>query len=532
MNVRKTIVLALTVAWCCGPASRAADEIPAHRLRQIVAAAPEAPRVKPAKKRRVLIFITPPHLMGKDPHRGYCIPYGTAAFRTLGTKTGAYKPVVSDDLAMFLPGRIGQFDAIVLNNTSGPWITPTDKDLARPEFRKLGEDKGAVEKALRQTLLDYVRKGGGLVVIHYAIAGNRHWADFRELMGGTFIGHPWNEEVGVTVEEPKHPLTAAFGGKDFRLADEIYEYGDPYDRTKVRVLLSLDPGRTNMGVRWIHRKDRDWALAWIKTYGKGRLFNTSFGHRSAIYSDRRILQFYLDAIQWATGDLKAPAAPRAEKPTRPEPGTDPAPGLDGFVNLFNGRDLAGWSGDPKIWSVRDGAITGQTTKDVRVKENTFLIWKDEVEDFELHAKFRLEGGNSGIYYRARKRRPGQKGEALVGPQADLSADGRWTGEIMEYTLRGELAKCGQNVTIDQKGNRTVKSLGDPKELLAKINIRQWNEYHVVARGGQVTLRINGTVMCRLDDKDPKRPARGWLALQVHVGAPMRVQFRDVYLRRF
>ena len=96
--------------------------------------------------------------------------------------------------------------------------------------------------------------------------------------------------------------------------------------------------------------------------------------------------------------------------------------------------------------MRDGAITGQTTPEVRVTENNFLIWKDEVEDFELRLKFKLEGGNSGIYYRARKRPPGQtKGEALVGTQADFSADGRWTGVIMEYTLREVLAERGQQV---------------------------------------------------------------------------------------
>jgi hypothetical protein len=226
------------------------------------------------------------------------------------------------------------------------------------------------------------------------------------------------------------------------------------------------------------------------------------------------------------------AAGAAEKFTCEAPAEEAAAGREGFVSLFNGRDLTGWTGDPKIWSVQDGAITGRTTEDVRVKENTFLLWKDEVEDFELVATFRLEGGNSGIYYRAKEREPGQKGEALVGPQADFSADGRWTGEIMEYTLRGELAKCGQEVTIDENGRRTVKPLADPEELLSKINIREWNEYHVLARGGEVTLRINGTVTCRLHDEDPRRPVRGRLGLQVHVGKPMRVQFKDIYLKRF
>lgn len=481
----------------------------------------------------MLIWNTPAHLMPKDPHKGYCIPYGTAALEALGRKTRAFEPVVSDDLAVYLPENLRQFDAIVLNNSSGAWITPTDADLAKDAFRKHGTNKMAVEAVLRQTLLDFVTNGGGIVCLHYAIAANRHWAEFKALFGATFTGHPWNEEIGVTVEEPTHPLVAAFGGKDFRLADEIYEYGPPYDRSQLRILLSLDPARSNMGVKWIHRKDGDFALAWVKTYGQGRIFNTSFGHRTELFWNPELLQFYLDAIQFATGDLEAPTAPRADRPKREVPGTEPVPGLDGFVSLFNGRDLAGWNGDERYWSVRDGAITGQTTPSVRLTENNFLIWKDEVEDFELRLQFRLEGGNSGIYYRARKRPPNQaKGEALVGTQADFSADGRWTGVIMEYTLREVLAERGQKVLITTNGQKQViGSLGEPSKLLAAVKPNEWNDYTVLAQGGQVKIAINGVPMCELDDRDPKRLTRGWLALQVHTGPPMKVQFKDIYLRR-
>ena len=109
--------------WAAGPTS-----IPDHQIRQIYNAAPAQARVTPKQPRRVLIFITPPHLMEKDPHKGYCIPYGAEALTALGRKTGAYQPVVSDDLAMWLPDRLGEFDAVVLNNASGPWITPTATD--------------------------------------------------------------------------------------------------------------------------------------------------------------------------------------------------------------------------------------------------------------------------------------------------------------------------------------------------------------------------------------------------------------------
>jgi hypothetical protein len=263
------------------------------------------------------------------------------------------------------------------------------------------------------------------------------------------------------------------------------------------------------------------------------VFNTSFGHRTELYFHPQVLAFYLDAVQFAAGDLGAPTEPRNGLPARSIPGTDPVPGLPGFVNLFNGRNLEGWEGDPRFWSVRDGAMVGQTTADVRMSQNNFLIWKDEVEDFELRLKFRLEGGNSGIYYRARKRPPNQtQGEALVGAQADFSADGRWTGVIMEYTLREVLAERGQSVAIDTNGNKQViAALGDPAQLLALVKSNDWNNYTVVANGGRVALAINGTPMCELDDRDPKRLVRGWLALQVHVGPPMRVQFKDILLKR-
>ncbi len=517
-------------------AATAPGQIPPHHAEKIRKAVRQVkPQVEPKKPRTVLIWNTPPHLMEKDPHKGYCIPYGEAAFRALGERTGAFKPLASDDLAVFAPESLRRFDAIVLNNASGPWITPTAADLAKPALSKLGTTAAEVEAVLRKSFLEFVRDGGGVVGIHFAIAANRHWPEFTDLFGATFTGHPWAEEVGVCVEEPSHPLVAAFGGKDFRITDEIYQYGRPYDRRHLRVLLSIDPATTNMGVRWIDRNQTDFALAWVKAYGKGRVFNTSFGHMTELFSDPRVLQFYLDAIQFATGDLEAPVAPRAERPVRPPaPGTQPAPGQEpGFYALFDGATLAGWQGDPSIWTVEDGAITGRTTSQTRLKENNFLIWKDQVENFELRLKFRLQGGNSGIYFRARKRPPGKTGgDPLVGPQADFDASGRWTGVIMEYLGRDVLAERGQKVTIDEQGRKRVTgSVGDPAELLKVVKPNDWNDYTVIARGGQIVLKINGRTMCELDDRDLKRPVHGWLALQVHVGPPMRVQFKDIYLRR-
>ncbi|MDP2897677.1 MAG: ThuA domain-containing protein [bacterium] len=318
----KAIVLAVLPAiLLAAEPAKSPEGIPTHQENQIRAAAPAKPRVVPKRKRRVLIWSTPSHLMDKDPHKGYCVPYGLCAMRILGEKTGAFEPIVSGDIALFLPENIRQFDAIVMNNSCGAWITPSD--AAMETLKAHGNTKEAVEKVLRQSLLDYVANGGGIVAYHFAIAANAHWPDFRELLGATFTGHPWNEEVAVMVEEPSHPLVAAFGGKDFRLADEIYQFGPPYDRKELRVLLSLDTERTNMGVKWIQREDNDFAQAWVKSFGKGRIFYAGLGHRTEVWWDRAILQFYLDAIQFAVGDLEAPTEPRDSSPVHRAPGPTP-----------------------------------------------------------------------------------------------------------------------------------------------------------------------------------------------------------------
>jgi type 1 glutamine amidotransferase len=495
-------------------------QVPKQQAERIQAAVPMKARVKPKKHRRVLIWNTP--FMDKSPHKGYSIPQADYAMKLLGEKTGAFEPVVSDDVTMYLPENLKRFDAIIMNNSNGPWIQPTDEDMKK--FKKYGLEKDSVEVLLCRSLLEFVRGGGGIVAYHHAVGGNTHWSEFHEMLGAAYWGHPWNEEVGVKLDEPDHPLLAAFKGKDFRLTEEIFQFREPYSRDKLRVLLSLDTKTTNMTVPWIHRKDNDFALAWIRQYGKGRVFYCAFGHRTDIWWNPTILRFYLDGIQFATGDLPVDTTPSAQV----------APGIEpGFKSLFNGKDLSGWRGNPRLWFVKDGAITGQTTEQNRISENNFLIWTGgDVKDFELRLKFRIEGGNSGIYFHS-KERTDMGPEALVGPQADFSADGRWTGVLMEYTLRNILAERGQKVRIDKTGKKEViGSVGDPTKLLKLVKGEQWNDYTVITNKGHTVLKINGAVMCEIEDNDSKRVPSGRLALQVHQGPPMLVQFKDIRLRQF
>lgn len=202
---------------------------------------------------------------------------------------------------------------------------------------------------------------------------------------------------------------------------------------------------------------------------------------------------------------------------------------EGVVSLFNGQDLSGWDGDPKFWSVKDGAITGVSTAENPVKTNTFLIWKGgTVKNFELWAKFRLEGNNSGIQYRSK-----DLGEWRVGGyQADMDVANTYTGILYEERGRGILANVGTKSTVAQNGPVQVTgSVGDPAEIKAAIRKDDWNEYHITARGNHLVHAINGKVTAELiDDDEAKRAMEGILALQLHSGPPMTVRFKEIRLK--
>jgi uncharacterized protein (TIGR03067 family) len=203
----------------------------------------------------------------------------------------------------------------------------------------------------------------------------------------------------------------------------------------------------------------------------------------------------------------------------------------GFVPLFNGTDLAGWDGNPKFWSVKDGAITGQTTADNPTKGNTFIVWKDGTPgDFELRLQFRMVGGNSGIQYRSKVMDAPNWG--VGGYQADFEAGPTYSGILYEERGRGILAERGQMVWIQPDGSkRVVGSLGKSEDIQSVIKKEDWNHYTILARGNHLTHIINDRVTVDIvDDQADKAARSGVLALQLHAGPPMLVQFRDIRLR--
>ena len=201
----------------------------------------------------------------------------------------------------------------------------------------------------------------------------------------------------------------------------------------------------------------------------------------------------------------------------------------GFVSIFNGKDLTGWDGKPSWWEVEDGALTAQSTPEKPCPKPHYLIWRGgQPADFELRLRFRLVGGNSGIQIRSRE----VPDWDTSGYQADMDAEDQYTGGVYEHT-RGVIAPRGQKVVIAPDGTRQVTALGDAAELRKKWKLEEWNDYRIVARGSEITLWINGVMTAQANDRQTNVAARkGIIALQMHPGPPMKVQFKDIRLKTF
>ncbi|MBN2594148.1 MAG: DUF1080 domain-containing protein [Sedimentisphaerales bacterium] len=213
----------------------------------------------------------------------------------------------------------------------------------------------------------------------------------------------------------------------------------------------------------------------------------------------------------------------------------------GWVSMFNGRDLTGWDGDTRLWSVQDGVIRGQTTLANPARGNTFLIWRDgKLKDFELKIKFRLQNGNSGIQYRSKE----ISKWVVSGYQAEVENNPGKVGFLYHEAGRGWLVNVGDLMVIDNKGEKEVVSnVSDVDELIKAgyYKDKDWNEYRIIAQGNHLVHYLNSYKTMELidndrltspdDPKDRNGAAReGILALQIHAGPPMVVEFKDIFVK--
>jgi type 1 glutamine amidotransferase len=273
------------------PASLVTDA----QRQKIEAALPAKAFAAPAKPRKLLIFDLNVIYGGHG-----SIPYANLAFEAMGRKTGAFATVVAHDPVVFKPDNLKQFDAVFFNNTVGNPFT---------------------DRELRQSLVDFVKRGGGLMGVHGATVGfidwsngKDDWPEFGEMIGGRGANHREpKEHIFVKLDDPTHPINQVFGGKGFEYADEFFRVSGPYSRSKVRVLLSIDTQKTNLerGPYRGHpeRADNDYALAWVRSYGQGRVFYSTIAHSPEVFWDPAMLKFYLAAAQFVLGDLPCPTEP-------------------------------------------------------------------------------------------------------------------------------------------------------------------------------------------------------------------------------
>jgi hypothetical protein len=209
----------------------------------------------------------------------------------------------------------------------------------------------------------------------------------------------------------------------------------------------------------------------------------------------------------------------------------------GFKSLFNGENLNGWNGNPKLWSVEDGLITGRTgtNADNKINHNTFLVYTNgDVADFELRFSYKIsEKGNSGVQYRSKVSSTGAFGPIVGGYQADFEGGKTYSGILYEERGRGILAQRGQKTVVEAATGKpkVTGSVGDTKEIQSKINPEAWNDYVVIAKGNHLQHFINGMLTADVTDEQESKAAKsGVLALQIHTGPPMTVQFKNIRIK--
>lgn len=493
------IVLLLgAVAFAYGLSMRTLGEPPtSEQLDKIKAALPKKATVKPQKPRKLLIFT-----LCKG-FRHSSIECCATALDLMGRQTGAYEAAISDDISVFEPEKLSQFDAVCFDNTTGELFLPPDLDKLSPAEQEPARKR---DTRLKRSLIDFVRSGHGIVGIHAATDCFYKWSHYGEMMGGYFNGHPWHENVTIKLDEPDHPLNAAFGGESFEVVDEIYQLREPYSREQLRVLLSLDTTKTDMNKKGIHRTDGDFAVSWVRAYDKGRVFYCSLGHREEIFWNPTILRHYLDGIQFALGDLPADATPSAPRA--------------GWVPLFNGVDLSGWKGlvgnpvsrakmspqelaeaqaeaDQRMrahWKVVDGTLIFDG-----MGENICTV--KDYGDFELLVDWKIEpGSDSGVYLRGN-------------PQVQI-----WDPT---HYAEGSGGLYNNHNYPSQPLRRADKPVGE------------WNRFRIKMIGERVTVRLNDVLV--VDDvplenyweRDKPIYATGPIELQAHGS---KVYFKNVMIR--
>ncbi|MCI0389737.1 MAG: DUF1080 domain-containing protein [Acidobacteria bacterium] len=239
-------------------------------------------------------------------------------------------------------------------------------------------------------------------------------------------------------------------------------------------------------------------------------------------------------IQVNSISAQQPGAPQGQpRGAGRGPGIEPL-ALDdhtGFEAIFDGKTLKGWDGDSAFWRVEDATIIGESAADKPLKANTFLIWRGgQPKDFELKLEYRINSTNSGVQYRSVEL-PEVGKWVMKGYQADIDFQNTYTGQLYEERGRGFLAMRGQMTRLQQGAKRVVANLSGGEDLKSLIKVNDWNQLHIIARGNALTHILNGRLMAvAIDDDVTNRAMGGLIGFQMHVGPPMKIEYRNIWLK--
>ena len=297
-------LFAMLFAWKANAQSLPEIKVTKEWLAKIESLAPAKAKID-APKRKLLVF---------SQHTGFyhwCIPNNDEMLKILAKKTGAFDVFISHDIDSFDKKNLKQYDAVIFNNCnpSGP-----KRDLFYDllQMRSSLSEAEIVAKAAeyQQNFMDYIAGGGGLFIMHGALTVQNNSKEFSQMTGGSFDYHPKQQEIHLMEVDKNHPLVAAFHGDGFTHVDEPYFFNNAYSEHNFRPLLYIETSKLE-GMRDQPRDDINY-LAWIKRYGKGRVLYSSMSHNAQSLDQPELMEFFVDAIQYVTGDLKCDDSPMAK----------------------------------------------------------------------------------------------------------------------------------------------------------------------------------------------------------------------------
>lgn len=289
MSIPRFLLVAM-LGLCLIPFRFAAGQsgVTPEQRQWIEKAIPQQALATPKEKRTLLVI---DQNIGRPGHPS--IAHANLAIRLMGQQTGAYETEFCHDTSQLDEPIFERIDGLFLNNTIGPLF-------ARPE--------------LRHALRNFLDQGGGMAANHAVTVTSVDWDEFGLILGARGAAHrDADERVMVRVEDADSPLTRMFGNTVFEVRDEIFRFQDPYSRSNVRVLLSIDVGRTDMNQGRARgncvREDNDYPISWVRRQGNGRVFYCSLGHNPQVFWNPKMLEHFLAGIQFVLGDLPADASP-------------------------------------------------------------------------------------------------------------------------------------------------------------------------------------------------------------------------------